>query len=170
MTLAIKRCGQLRHCFDARGIDQAVKDKIYKAAVVSLPTYGSEAWHLSEKAKASINGANARCLSRITGKTAHTEVSARSRTFDILKAIRKRKFEWIGHILRLNDDRLVKHAIKVQYVNGDYHNMLSDAPEASSFDKLVEMANDRELWSSIRNKTFGITHGEVTPPKSCELC
>ena len=75
VALAAKRCGQLRHCFDADGIDVATKLKIYKAAVISVLTYGSEAWRLTREAAATINGANARLISRITGKSAHQEAS-----------------------------------------------------------------------------------------------
>ena len=46
---------------------------------------------------------------------------------NILLTIRKRKFEWLGHILRMGDERLVKHAVKVQYDNGDMVNLLADA-------------------------------------------
>ena len=110
IALAAKRCGQLRHCFDAKGIDMGTKLKIFKAAITSVLTYGSEAWRLTREAKTTINGANARLISRITGKDAHAEASPRSRTFDIIQAIRKRKHEWLGHILRMGDERLVKHA------------------------------------------------------------
>ena len=57
--------------------------KIYKTAVCSLLTYGIEAWHLNEQIIAMINGANARLLSRFTGKDTHQEaiiVYERSRT------------------------------------------------------------------------------------------
>ena len=39
-------------------------------------TVKREAWHLDERITAMINGANARLLSRFTGKDAHTEASA----------------------------------------------------------------------------------------------
>ena len=110
-AIAAARCGQLRQCFDAQGIQLNTKIRIYKAAVTSILTYGSEAWRLTEKAKAKINGTNARLIARITGKTAHEEASPRNQTFNIIRAIRKRKHEWLGHILRMDECRLVKHAI-----------------------------------------------------------
>ena len=109
-------------------------------------TYGCEAWRLTRAATAAINGANARLISRITGRDAHTEASPKSRTFDVILAIRKRKHEWLGHILRMGDVRLVKHAVKVQYESGDFSNMLADAPPSKSFAHLCEMARDRAKW------------------------
>ena len=38
-------------------------------------TYGSEAWRLTDKTQAKINGANARCVQHITGKTEREEAS-----------------------------------------------------------------------------------------------
>ena len=70
---------------------------MYKSAVWSLFTYGSE--KMDNNTRAVINGVNARCLNRITGRGIHTEASARTRTFDLVGAIRKRKYKWLGHIL-----------------------------------------------------------------------
>ena len=42
-----------------------------------------------------INGANSRCLTRITGKSIHQEVSDRTQTFDINTEIRVRKWKCI---------------------------------------------------------------------------
>ena len=74
VTMAMSRMGQLRHVFNSK-IPVNLKMKIYKAAVCSILTYGSEAWRLDEKTLATLNGVNARCLSRFTGKDAHVEAS-----------------------------------------------------------------------------------------------
>ena len=113
IALAMDRMGQLRHIFNAH-ISMSVKMKIYKTAICSLLTYGCEAWDLSERAMAMINGANARCLCRFTGKDAHQEASARTRSYDLVRAIRQRRLRWLGHLLRLRGDRLVKLATRVQ--------------------------------------------------------
>ena len=113
--MTMKRCGQLRQCFDSESISLRVKLNIYKAAVMSLMTYVNEAWTLNTECMAKINGTNVRCLSRITGKTAHQEASERTQTFNIIKSLRRRLFKWLGHILRMDEDRLVLKAVKVQY-------------------------------------------------------
>ena len=62
---------------------------------------------------------NPRCLSRFTGKSIHEEAgAARSRTFDLVSAIRIRRLRWLGHILRMPENRLVKLAVKVQFDKG----------------------------------------------------
>ena len=106
------RMGQLRQVFNAN-IKMGLKMKVYKTAICSLLTYGCEAWDMNERTMAMINGANARCLCRFTGKDAHQEASARSRSYDLVRAIRQRRLRWLGHLLRLRGDRLVKLATRV---------------------------------------------------------
>ena len=90
IALATARMGQLRHAFNA-DISLNIKLKLYKTAVCSLLTYGSEVWFIDPPTKAMINGTNSRLLSRFTGKDAHTEASARSRSYDLVGAIRERR-------------------------------------------------------------------------------
>ena len=114
-ALAASRCGALNHVFNSDAIPLKLKLKVYRAAVCSLLTYGNEAWNLTDSTMAMLNGCNARCLSHITGLSAHEEASARTRTHDLVGAIRRRRYRWLGHILRMPNNRLVKEAVKVQY-------------------------------------------------------
>ena len=68
--MAMSRCGQLRFVLGANSIKMSTKMKIYyRCAVGSLFTYGNEAWCLNEKNLRKLNGANASCLHRFTGKS-----------------------------------------------------------------------------------------------------
>ena len=98
-AMAKNRCGELRHVFGSKDIPLALKLNLYKVAVSSIFTYGSEAWRLTERTMATINGTNATCLSWITNKTAHEEASEKTRTYDLNKAIRDRRHKWIVHIM-----------------------------------------------------------------------
>ena len=148
IAMAMNRMGQLRHVFNAH-IPLSLKMKIYKTAVCSLITYGCEAWRLDEKTTAMINGANARCLSRFTGKDAHTEASARTRSFDLVLAIRKRRFKWLGHILRMQGPRLVKLATRVQHSQGMKGNLFMDIPGKYSYDAICKLADNRKIWRQM---------------------
>lgn len=105
----MKRCRQLRNVFGSKDIPLHLKINIYKSAVMSLMTYGCEAWSLTPEIQARINGANSRCLARLTGHTVHQEASARSQTFDLVTAIKIRKWKWLGHILRTPGDHNEPH-------------------------------------------------------------
>ena len=148
IALATQRMGTLRHVFNS-DIPLTLKLQIYKSAICSLLTYGCEAWTLHEKTLASINGANTRCLSWFTGKDAHTEASVRTRTYDLVHAIRVRRFRWLDHILRLQGDRLIKLAVAQQYEQGLPGNMFYDVPPHLSFEQIQTAASDRVLWKRL---------------------
>ena len=95
-----------------------------------------------------INGCNARCLSHVTGLSAHAEASPRTRTFDMVGAIRQRRHRWLGHILRMPDERLVKEAIRVQFKMQTPGNIFMDVPPNVSFRQLEIMARDRKQWKA----------------------
>ena len=54
--MAVSRCGQLRFVLGASNITMETKMKIYRSAVGSLFTYGSEAWRLTEQKLRMLNG------------------------------------------------------------------------------------------------------------------
>ena len=153
--MAVSRCGQLRFILGASHIKKSTKMKIYKTAVGSLFTYGSEAWGLNEANLRSLNGANAGCLHRFTGKSRVEEVREASSTYSLCRDIRNRRLSWLGHILRMKDNpdgtrRLVKIVANVQFDMGGGGNLLMDAPKTQHFGDLEAYVADRKLWKRHR--------------------
>ena len=62
-----------------------------------------------------INGFNSRCLHRVTGKSYRTTATAPD--YNLVLAIRRRRLRYVGHILRMDSDRLVKRCLTA-YVRG----------------------------------------------------
>ena len=153
--MATTRCGQLRFVLGASNIKMATKLKIYKCAVGSLFTYGSEAWNLSESTLRKLNGANAGCLHRFTGKTRVEESRKASCTYSLTEDIRRRRAIWLGHILRMDDSRLVRIAARMQYDMQEGGNLFLDSPDHSDYDDLVIQANDRQAWRQHVQRRFG---------------
>ena len=58
IKLAMTRCGKLRNVFSSPDIPLPTKLSIYKTAVMSVLTYGCEAWALTDALQARLNGAN----------------------------------------------------------------------------------------------------------------
>jgi hypothetical protein len=80
---------------------------------------------------------------------------------NILHMIRRRKANWIGHILRRN--WLISHIIEGKIIGtrrrGRRHKqLLDDLKEARRYWKLKEEAEDCTLWSAH----FGRVYGPVT--------
>jgi len=62
---------------------------------------------------------------------------------------------WLGHILRMDSDRLVRKAVRVQYDMGRKGgNLFLDAPTNHTFDQLVLLAKERDEWSGLVKRTF----------------
>ena len=120
--------------------------RLYKASVCSILTYGSEAWRLRAEAMRRLNGANSHMVSAITGRTVQQEASAKWRTFDLVKWIRARRLQWLGHILRLGTERLIKQAVFEIYKNRQDGDLMMDAPETRSWRQLTNYASDRDYW------------------------
>ena len=72
--ITMDRMGQLLHVFSSK-LPVDIKLKVYRVAICSLFTHGSEAWNVDERTRTALNGVNSRCLSRITGRTIQEEVS-----------------------------------------------------------------------------------------------
>ena len=154
--IATTRMGQLRHLFNSTKIQMNTKLRLYEAAVVSLFTYGCEAWALTPKTIQQLNGANSRMLKRFTNKTTHEE--ARNPTYDLIKSIRHRRLCWLGHILRLEKiktpdgegecERLIKVAVKHQHSEKYVGSLLMDAPDMT-WEELTAKAEDKKAWRKL---------------------
>ena len=95
-----------------------------------------------------INGANSRMVSRITKRSIHEEASPSTRTFDVVRWIRARRFQWVGHILRMDPSRLVHKTVRHIFDNRSEGNLLMDTPGDKSWDELKTLAADRVDWRS----------------------
>ena len=125
---AYTRCGKLRNVFDARDLQTKLKLRLYQAAVCSILTFGCETWRLTPPVMRQINGANSRMLSHLTGKTIPQEARPATCSFDLVRAIRKRRLKWLGDILRADPNRITYKAVAEQKRLGLQGNLLMDAP------------------------------------------
>ena len=140
--------GKMRHVWSSTTIPLKLKLHIYQTGVCSRLVYGSEGWILDAKTCAMLNGSNSRMISHITKKTVREEASRRTRSFDIMMWIRARRLQWIGHILRMDDKRLVKKTVKYIYDNRSEGDLLMDTPVRLSWKELEKLAKNRDMWRS----------------------
>ena len=138
----------MHHMWRDNALHLNLRLRLYKAAVCSVLTYGSEAWTLSQEVRKAINGANAAMLTIITGNTARHESMTQTQTFDLVKWVRARRLQWLGHILRMGPDRLLKRAVFEMFKAPQDGDLLMDAPKHSSWRELCTYAcaDDREYW------------------------
>ena len=144
---ARQRFGKMRHIWGNKDLHVNLRLRLYKSSVCSIMTYGSEAWRLTQTVGAALNGANSSMVSIITGRPIRAEASA-GKTFDLIRWIRARKLQWLGHILRMDKERKVKQAIYIMFKKPQEGDMLMDAPAADSWHELCTYAWDREYWKA----------------------
>ena len=147
---AMTRCGQLRHIFDSPHLGPRLKLRLYIASVCSLLSYGCETWQLNERTMCRLNGANSIMLSRITGNGIREEARAATSSYNLVRQIRRRRFKWLGQILRSDRQRLLHHMVQVQYDNrtaGDL--LIMDAPPHHDFNDLINQAEDKPSWNLL---------------------
>ena len=119
-------------------------------------TYGSESWNLTPDVQRVINGANSRMVSIVTGRTQKEEATAGTRSFDIVRAIRARRLQWLGQILRMDPDRLLIKAVQLMYDTRAERDILSDAPITDTWAELKAWAADEKKW---RQRVYTTRHG-----------
>ena len=141
--------GKMRAIWAARTTPLKLKMRIYKTGVCSRLTYGCEAWRLDKRTCAMINGANSRMVAHITNRTPHEEASEITRTFDILRWIRARRLQWVGHILRMDPSRMVYRAVQHIHENKEVGDLLMDTPPEFSWNELLALAENRPRWRGM---------------------
>jgi hypothetical protein len=109
MARAIQVFSSLRHLWEDKRLSENLKLNLYQSAVCSVLTYGHEAWALDRATEKRINGLNSRCLVHITNRTYREEATDPS--FDLCAALRSRRLRWLGHILRMDESRLLRQVV-----------------------------------------------------------
>ena len=122
-------------------LPRSLKLRLYAASVCSTLTHGSEAWMLTPRALATLNGFNSRQLHRITGRSYREEATKPS--YDLLMAMRTWRHQWLGHILRMPAVRLVHRAMLA--LCQQTGSLLMDTPLPLT--ELVMRAADRRRWA-----------------------
>ena len=86
-----------------------------------------------------INGANNKMVSAITGRSVHDEARQEGKTYDLIAGMRATRMRWMGKILCMEDDRMVAKAVRMMFNDRKEGDLLMDTPAASSWQELQKM-------------------------------
>lgn len=106
--------GRLRHrVFTNKHLRLYTKIAVFRAVVVSTLLYSCECWTPYRRHVRQLESFQARCLMRILGLTwedyvPHVEVLIRAGTSSVESSLLRRLFRWLGHVIRMSDNRLPK--------------------------------------------------------------
>ena len=87
-----------------------------------------------------LNGFNSRCLHVITGE--EYRVTAVSPAYNLLLSVRQRRLRYLGHLLRIPHDSLVRRTLIAMAGGGNRY------PEGSELKDLETLAVNRTAWRS----------------------
>ena len=151
MNIAQSIFSSLSHIWNDHRLPQSMKIRLYVLAVCSTMTHACESWDLCPSVCRKINGFNSRCLHIITGK--HYRETATNPAYDLLLSVRKRRLRFLGHILRMTNERLVKKTL-LAYTHGGENipvgSLLMDCGNLS-LRELERAAHDRKKWRRMVN-------------------
>ena len=164
VAMAKQRHGKMRHVWKSRKLHPRLKLRLYIAGVCSVMVYGSETWMLTPAVRRLLNGANSQMVAIITDKTIREEATEATRTYDLVASIRATRLRWLGQILRMEEDRLVKKAVKTLHQDRRVGDILIDAPKAS-WRELCIMAADEKGWQQKVNAIKDNVHFTIKSKK-----
>ena len=144
------RFGEYRKTLLAAKLPVSMRIRLYIQLIVSTMTYGAEAWAMTDIIKKRLNNVNSKMLSLITKRSIHDE--AKNPSFDIVKHVMKRRFEYLGHILRMDQDRTLKRLLlelspeEAPFAQGS---LLGETP-FQTIAEMLEAAADRKKWREMK--------------------
>ena len=138
------------------------KLRIFNSNVVSILTYASESWKMTKDIESKLNAFENRCLRKIMNIKWNEfrrsdEIRDMSGQPLVTTVIRKRRWRYVGHTLRRNDQRISKQALKWDAKGSRKRGrpketlkrtLLREAGNIglSSMEEIERVAQDRAVW------------------------
>jgi hypothetical protein len=100
-----------------RSISQSIKVHFYKTITRPVVIYGAETWTLTNKNEKMLMSWERKILRKIYRPTkengqwrikTNSELMTKYKSQDIVTVIKIRRLEWLGHVIRMNEARIVK--------------------------------------------------------------
>ena len=147
MDIAQATFSSLHHVWKDHRLHLPMKIRLYRSAVCHSLNHGCEAWDLVDRVAKMLNGFNSRCLHTITNKTYRE--TATNPDYDLVLSIRRRRMRYAGHVLRMDENRLVRRSL-MAYINGGHNipdgSLIMDC-DPIPIDDLTAAAEDRASWN-----------------------
>ena len=135
----------LIHMWADHRLSRATKLRLYRVCECSCLTHWCEAWTLNRTVMRSMNRFNSRCLHVITGE--YYRETPTTPAYDLVLAVHRRRLRYLGHVLRMPADRMVRCAL-IALVSDSYP-VSNEQPvhcQGVALPQLVAMASNRAMW------------------------
>ena len=121
--------------------------------------YGAETWRTNKKIESRMRGFEGRCLRRILhikwqDHVSNEEVRRRTGINGINEEVKRRRWTWLGHALRMNKSRLPHAALrwappgkrKRGRPMGTWRRTIEEEMQGKTWNEIGWMAQDRDAW------------------------
>ena len=107
--------GKLSGVWKSSILSKNTKIRIFKSNVIAVLLYGCESWRMTKGDEAKLDTFQHKCLRRHLKiywpmRVSNEEVRRRANTETISELVRKRRWTWIGHVLRMDNSCLPRVA------------------------------------------------------------
>ena len=119
LDIAQAAFASLSHLWMDHRLSRNMKLRLYNLCVCSTLTHSCEAWNLIKAVSGILNGFNSRCVHVITGEEYRD--TAISPAYNLLLAVRQRRLHYLGHLLRLPPESVVRRTL-IAMTDGDNPN------------------------------------------------
>ena len=116
--------GSLRgRVFSSRNLKLSTKINVYNAVCISTLLYGTETWTLYRSQVRKLEAFHIQCLQKILNiswkdKVTHNEILRKTGCKSLEYLAAQRQLRWVGHIIRMDDERLPKQVLYGELVQG----------------------------------------------------
>ena len=145
MNVAQAAFGSLSHLLSDHRLSCATKLRLYRISVCSTLTHSCEAWILTRTVMRMGNGFNSRCLHVITGEDYRTTATVPA--YNLVLVVRKRRLRYLGHVLRLPAESIVRRSLLALMKGGTHYpegSLFSDC--VAALPQLEALSLDRPAW------------------------
>ena len=151
----------LRNIWKSKQISFNAKLRLYKSNVRSILLYGAESWMMNKQTEQKVRAFEGRCLRRILNIRwphiiSNKELEERTKIVNIVTEIKRRRWNWIGHVLRMKRNRHPSRALHWTPMGkrtrgrpkSTWRRTVTDDLEAAgkTWREITWLAQDREGW------------------------
>ena len=146
LEIAQPAFSSLSHLWADHWLSRTTKLRLHRVCVCSSLTHCCEAWTLNRTVIRSINGFSSRCLHVMTGE--HYQETATAPAYNLVLAVRRRCLRYLGHVLRMPADRMVRCALMALVIDASHYptgSLFSDC-QGIALPQLVAMVSSHSTW------------------------
>ena len=97
----------LVHVWSDNQLSRDLRVKLYYVRIFTVLLYGSETWLLDTRTCQRLRSFHSRCMTQIFGQPT-ADVLRNNLGGDIIRVVQKRRWLWLGHVLRMDNSRFVR--------------------------------------------------------------